>query len=238
MLELCTIVAHENRYLPEWIVYHLTLFDKITIYDNNPIHGEYVKHIVNDPRVTVIDTHRGLLNQMLPIRDNHVYTCKYAIWLDADEFLETNVELVQHLDKMIESGFDFMNLNWLCYSGKLANTTSSKVQDRFKQPTRPIDGYFGYYNMGNRVVKNLFVTSSNPTWLNAHSTVEHHQYCNDKFEPVEHCAYTKDISHTNVYIKHYITKTFEEYLQKHNRGVLSTPTLNRYGKSFFDAYNT
>ena len=238
MIELCTIVSHENRYLPEWVEHHLQWFDKITIYDNNPIHGEYVKDIVNDPRVTVIETHRGLLKQMLPVRNNHVYTCKYAIWLDADEFLETNVEIVQHLDKMTELGFDFMNLNWLCYTGKLANTTSSKVQDRFQTITRPIDGHFGYYQMGNRVVKNIFLTKSNPTWLNAHRPVEHHKHCNDKLEAVECCAYTKDISHTNIYIKHYVTKTLSEYNEKRNRGVLDTPTANHYSQSFFDSYNS
>lgn len=237
MLELCTIVAHENAYLPEWVEHHLQWFDKITIYDNNPIHGEYVKSIVNDPRVIVIEKYRGLLTQMLPIRNHHVYTCKYAAWLDADEFLETKVNIEEHLDNMTNLGFDFMNLNWKCYTGKLSDTQSSKVQDRFKTVTKPIDGHFGYYQMGNRVVKNIFSTKSNPTWLNAHRPLEHHKHCNDKLELVECCAYTKDISYTNMYIKHYVTKTLSEYNEKHNRGSLSTPKVNHYSQSFFDAYN-
>ena len=56
---ICTIVKQENKYILEYIEYYKNFgVDKIYIYDNNNINGEYFDNIILDYRYMLKKTHK------------------------------------------------------------------------------------------------------------------------------------------------------------------------------------
>jgi hypothetical protein len=238
MIELCTIVANENRYLVEWLVHHLLRFDKITIYDNNPLDcNERVDHELASDDVVINYDYRGMKNVMSTIRDRHKYTEPLAIWLDADEFLINVVNKDELLSNFLMSNFDVMHLNWLTYSGKLENTDADLVRQRFKTPVMPIDGRFGYWGQGNRGGKCIFKTTTKRSWRNTHMPEIPYKPCDTDLRALHPANYSFNIKHDKMYIAHYVTKTWEEFQTKINRGTLVDSTLNHYNQVFFNQFN-
>lgn len=238
---VCGVARYENDYLPEWIKYHLDLgFDKIILYDNNDpddlsLYALLKEHELED-KVEVID-YRGRKSFQL-----EAYNCCYRdyggsfdwiAYIDVDEFLtfgrEANYKNINdYLADAVNA--DVIEVNWMIYAD---NGQSIKqpggVIERFPNPN-PLD------NPINDHVKSIVRTGGDMGFhRNPHCVDGDLRIVDDCFNEVAESSPFKAHSYKKLYIRHYITKTIEEYIKiKIKRGAADcADTSWRYNLSLF-----
>lgn len=225
-----TCVKNEEDYIVEWIEHYLNLgFDKLFIVDNNDVGNDSlidtIKNYVERGVVQVFDC-RGHNAVQVGIyadfcRESNF---KWCAFYDCDEFLDigafTNIQ--SYLNQKCFEGYDVVLLNWLVFGpdGELKKKEGT-VQERFKTPQSPL-----LYFKENSFVKSIVKGNKEKfkyCWFNG----SHLPYNNDKnikytvagyYEPsvIGHAYFLP--RYKNGYIKHYYTKSFEEWIKKASRG--------------------
>ena len=235
-----TVIKDEQNYLEEWINYHLQLgVDHIFIFEDidSSSHGEITNKyasqvslanistilnaidlkIVNEYKVTKFRSpqrtyvYRGLLY----IKNNFNYDWCFII--DNDEFITLENE-ESTLSEVLSSydGYDAVVMSWKCYGANgLVNMPDYSKKGVLDTYTESIKGYVPIIKKkyDKKTVYNL--RTYNISFFNdTHVPSENCNYCNTVFEKdVDNIAYS------NIYIRHYITKSWEEYLwKKRSRG--------------------
>ena len=231
---VCTCARGENDYIVEFVDHYLKLgFDKIIICDNNDDNSieTVLSSYIDNGTVEVFDC-RGFgsfqvqFYSMFAKEGNY----KWCGYFDADEFLELNIhsDIKQFLENIKE---DCVSFNWLVYGdNNRYHKTDEKIQDRFTMPVRPI----------SLCKENVFVKSIlrggydrfKDCWFNG----SHVPMCSNENMVYNLGGYsTVDYqSHTHFpprykygYLKHYYTKSFDEWIKKASRGWPDgTPTLS------------
>ena len=233
---MCAIVRCENKYLPEWVAYHLSLgVKKIYIYDNSRDGDEQPYKVLNDytktDAVEIIDFRNqgGDIN----VQDkayNDCYTrhsMDYA-WigfLDIDEFVTAKRKSRNVLPTLLgKMNADVVVLSWRVMTDSgLVHYEPKPVRERF---TKPLKG--NRYEDGKEFVKS-FVRGGLFGLL-----FQNHPHCpaypdslkivNIKGEPVQKHPTTKPVYEV-AWVDHYMTKTAEEFVEKTRRGF---PNGERY----------
>lgn len=212
----CCIVKNENPdHIFEWIEYHLKVgIDHIILYDNgelnsvfNLIEGSNFKDCVS-----VINWHKPSNSQ------NTAYThcinsnknVSWIAFIDIDEFI--HIESKNNIKAFLDNYIDFgaVCLNWITYS---ANNHITKPKGLV------LDNYTeSIETKKNRVIKSITQPKKTIEFKNPHLPI----FVDD--------AYGVDINFNKIggpggnivydttYIKHFRTKSFEEWLIKLNRG--------------------
>ena len=218
---ICSIGKNENLYIKEFIDYYLlTGVKKIIIYDNNDINGENLKDIIQDnysERVEILDV-RGMTSIQIPIY-NYCYKNNYDRFdwigfIDFDEYLyiKNNSNINSFLSNKRFEKCELVFFNWMIYNDnnliKYDNRTLSK---RFTEPK-------SFHSQGKSFVRGgnnkLLIPSTHIPGINIHS------FCNSKGQKI----YPKNFINSEIensplaYIKHYYTKTVEEFCNKINKG--------------------
>ena len=226
---LCCICKMENEYIREYVQYYKDLgVAKIFLYDNNDIDGEVlsepIQDFIDEGFVEIIDF-RGLkLCQFKAYDDCYNKNNKEFDWIaffDADEFL-TFAEDDMTLEKWISderfSDTSIIHINWLVYdnNGQLFKREGG-VQERFTRPMLPLNRCAQYGNIPeNNHIKSIVRGGlGNIRWINPHSLLGYSIPCkkanyevgdsNSSFEPYDFSV---------AYLKHYRTKSLEEYIRK------------------------
>ena len=227
---------NEEEYIVEWIEHYLNLgFDKLFIVDNNDEGNDSLPNLlqnyVNEGKVQIFDC-RGVFSVQVGLYADFCAESnfKWCAFYDCDEFLEIGAyrSVKNYLEQF--NGYDIVMLNWLCFGpNKQIKKKPGGVQERFPKPVSPV-----LYFKENGFVKSLvrgdkekfkdcfFNGSHTPTNCpNARRTVAGYYDTNDESHSFLHPRYK------NGYIKHYYTKSFEEWLKKAGRGWPDgTDTLN------------
>lgn len=233
---VCTCARGENDYIVEYVNHYLNLgFDKIIICDNNPDNSieEILKDYISAGTVEIFDC-RGFdsfqvqFYSMFCSEGNY----KWCAYFDADEFLELNCysNIKDFLNTIKE---DSVSFNWLMFgSNGQYHKTEGTVQERFPQPVKPVLMYKEnvFYKSILRGGKNRFENvwfngshvpeCSNPVTYNLGGmyTVQ----TNGEYQP--HTCFPP--KYRCGYLKHYYTKSFDEWIKKSSRGWPDgTPTL-------------
>ena len=218
---ICLIGKNENLYVKEFIDYYLLSgVKKIFIYDNNDINGENFKDIIQDDyskRVEIIDV-RGMTSIQIPIY-NYCYKNNYDKFdwigfIDFDEylFIKNNSNINSFLSNKRFEKCELVFFNWMIYNDnnliKYDNRTLSK---RFKKPKSLHNHGKSFVRGGNN---KLLIPSTHIPGINVHS------FCNSKGEKIypKNFINTKKENSPLAYIKHYYTKTVEEFCNKINKG--------------------
>ena len=104
-----TIARQEERYLKEWIEYHLSLgIDFIYIYDNNDEDGldDFLRTVLNKDdynKIEVIPWHEPMeFQQFAALEDcinKHKFDIKWLLTIDVDEFLALEMSLCDFLEE-------------------------------------------------------------------------------------------------------------------------------------------
>ena len=216
---VCAIARYENDYLLEWINYHLRLgFDYIYLYDNNNPGDDSVSAIVNnnnlEDKVYIID-YRGKKTCQIEAYNDCLTSFAQAVdwiaFIDLDEFLTFNSEQpIQNIASFLQnvSGFNSILINWMCFGDSgLLYKDERNVTERFLIPL-PLD------ISANKHVKSIVKTgvglfySSNPHYVQG-SVVP----CDDCLNSTPKDTSFKTPSFQVLYIRHYTTKTIEEYIK-------------------------
>lgn len=222
---VCAVASCENPYLIEWIDYHLNLgFDKIFLYDNNAPDDNSVYDLlftyISERTVDIVD-YRGRKSFQLDAY-NDCYK-KYGgrfdwiAFIDLDEFITFGSQSAYHnINSFLGQFYDFdvIELNWMIFNdnGKVCKEDGG-VLERFLKP-------MDFSHSMNRHVKCMVRTGKDMIFTrNPHCVDGILRICDDCLHPLDKSEPFKEPSFQNLYIRHYITKTLEEYvLCKMRRG--------------------
>ena len=224
---LCVCAKNENNYIIEWIEHYLGLgFDKIFICDNNEIGDnslyETIKQYVDSGIIEIFDCkHLNCFQvqfySMFCIEGNH----KWCGYFDADEFLEipSYFNIKHYLDTKKDD--ICISFHWMVYgsNGKITKS-DGLLCDRFKYPVSPISIFTencfiksivrgnGIFNKGCWF-NGSHIPMSTPMYV--HNVGGHFLTDSDK-----HCYFPP--KYKDGYIRHYYTKSFDEWVKKSKRG--------------------
>ena len=226
---------NEDDYIREWIEHYLKLgFDKIIIVDNNQEAGrleEKIEDYISRGNVQIFS-----LNGVEGMFQNSIYTMfmnygnyKWCAYFDCDEFLEIS-ETYDNIYELLNTiNEDILMVHWVVYGAneRLEKETDIPIQNRFKLPIMPISLF-----KENMYLKAI-VRGGRKGYFDSPHVV--------KFEDVGNklCNiggyYTTEMIYSNVsfpirikkcYLKHYMTKSFEEYNEKLSRKRIAPSTDN------------
>ena len=161
-IAICAIIKNENLYLREWVEYHKNLgFDKIILYDNNPIDGEVPHQVIGDYVMSgFVDVHniRGLSwkysgdlrypngDKPINIQFSVYRKCmleyqneyQWISYIDADEFITIGKNEPQNIHHLFDKyqyekkGFKQILMNWYNIGDDGKTEYENKpVQERF-----------------------------------------------------------------------------------------------------------
>lgn len=215
---VCAVARNENAYLLEWIDYHLNLgFDKIFLYDNNNPGDDSVYVLlasyIADQKVEVID-YRGRKNFQLAAYNecykNNGCLFDWIAFIDLDEFItfgpEAETDQINVFLKEFDS-FDVIEINWMVYNdnGKILKEEGGVIE-RFPEPanlSHPI----------NKHVKSVVRTNRPLTFVrNPHCVDGDLRIADDSMNVILKSEPFKEPSYKRLYIRHYNTKTLEEFI--------------------------
>ena len=246
---ICTVIKNEHQYLDEWIQYHLRLgIDYIFIFED--FDSDSHKNITDKyDNVSLCNIHEILTdsekNKAFDIKINkrynvlhfyykHIllyikskYQYDWCFILDADEFitLENNEQNINYALSKYEN-YDAIILRWKCYgaSGHISSVVCDDLTNIYTEESNGLKQPLRYYNKVCFNLKNY-----------QESFFESHHYPSDicnwvntNFEKIK----TKE-EYKNLFIRHYITKSWRDYVYKiKDRGF--TWGKDRKYETFFD----
>ena len=227
---LCVIGKKENSYAHEFVIYYKKLgYNHIFIYDNNDINDEKFEDIfskeLSENFISIIN-YRGYRGKRNKPQFDAYYDCyqrnheKYD-WLsffDFDEFLvlKNNSNIQQFLNQKKFDICDNIKINWMIYSDNdLIYYEDKPVQERF---TTPLPN-----NILNKHIKSTIRGHLKINYwknmLNPHSSIVNVSCCSPNGTKIDYNSpYNYHPNHDIAFIKHYETKTIEEYILKVKRG--------------------
>ena len=237
----------ENLYIQEYIDHYKKLgYNHIYLYDNNDFDGERFEDVIQkeiDEGFISIINYRGDIEkpQFRAYIDCYEKNNKNYDWLsffDIDEFLELRPKNIKIQEFLNQEKFKYcqnIKFNWITYSDNDKLYYENKpIQERFNKSLP--------HNYVNIHVKST-VRGDLPTnyWIggtNPHSGVNNYNCCDPTGRKISSTSpYNGRIIYKYGYIKHYRTKTVEEYVNKMKRGRPTTKMIPRVMIHKFFAIN-
>lgn len=225
---IIAIAKCENHYIREWVEhYRLLGADRIILGDNNDTDGERLSDVLGDYLrdgfVTIKDC-RGMKRLQATFYANmyreYGWQFDWLAFFDCDEFLclTKHPDIPTFLSDPTYAPFKVIRLNWQCYGDNgLVRVVDGdySLQKRFTQPIRR-----------DLIVGRVPVNSNSKTFVRGGLTEPNigvhgcydERCCNDLGEPIRNDWATDGFSWEVAYLKHYNTKTLEEWLDKMRRG--------------------
>ena len=224
---LCAIGKKENLYAQEYIEHYKNLgYDKIFIYDNNDINDEKFEDVlskeISNNFVQIINFRGFKRAQVKAYYDCYQKNSRRYDWIsffDFDEFLElkNNQSIKDFLKDIKFKKCDNIKINWVIFSdNNLVHYDNRKIQKRFSEPLfyTPINNHIKSTVRGNMKI-NYWSIAVNPhlSKVKVISCTPSGQRILDYDSP-----FLTPPRYDFAYIKHYHTKTIEEYINKIKRG--------------------
>lgn len=239
-IALCAIGRYENRYAVEFVEYYIKLgFDKIFIYDNNFGDEEHFEDVlgsyITSGSVEIINWRDRKNSQLKAYEDcyaRHGSEYDWIAFFDFDEFLVLKKGNDIHRFMNRYRDFDCLLINWMVMTdNNLVHYEDKPVMERFTEPM-PFDKCVSYKFPENNHVKSIVRGGlENISFKNPHILKGNVRCCNTKGKPCMQAPYIP-YDHSVAYIKHFTTKTIEEWLQNkvvrgypdgHTRGLRANP---------------
>ena len=227
---ICVIAKQENLYIREFIDYYKDLgIKKIILYDNNDLEGENFNDILNDEIIKgfieIID-YRGKISPQIKVYndcyENNKNKYDWIAFYDVDEYLylENYTNINEFLSLPIFNNCSSILINWRYYGDNNNIYYEPKpLKTRFSVPfnflkNRIYDKYF--FSASKSIIKG----GLNISW--AHFP----HFLNDSFICRPNGSKVMDPfsqpQYSQAYIKHYATKSIEEYIFKFFKGNVYT----------------
>lgn len=219
---ICSIGRKENLYAKEFVKYYLKLgVKKIIIYDDNEINGEkfedVLKEYIMSGNVEIIDIHGFESAQFPSYMDcykKYGNQFDFLLFLDFDEFvkIENNIDINTYVYNKKFNKCETIVLNWVMYGdNNLLKYDNRTMIERF---TKPI----GNWTRGKSIVRTnipkLIISSTFMIGINTQ------YFCDsngNRLFPSSYYGFEVP-NNPKAYIKHFYTKTVEEFCNKINRG--------------------
>ena len=223
---LCTIAKNENKYIEEFIQHYRNMkVDNIFIYDNNEIDGEnfdvILKNDIKSNFIKIINIRGFKTPQKKAL--NHCYkynkyNYEWVAFYDIDEFLYlsnyTNIN--DFLSSPLFEKCQSIIINWKYYGDNDKLFYEPKpLKERFTEPITSYENLIKdkyLYSAAKTIVRGgLFIR-----WAHFPHYLKNTVNCRPNGNILENYFLPPDLS--NAYIKHYTTKSCEEYIEKLNNG--------------------
>lgn len=235
-IALCCIAKMENDYIRFFVEYYKNLsFDKILLYDNNDVDGEFFDSVIGDyiqnGFVEVINFRGKKVAQLSAYQDCYDKYNKQYDWIaffDCDEFLTFNdgtADIHRFLRQWKFYPYQLIHVNWMVYGdNEMLDNDGRNIIERFCCAVQPLDFCSQYLDIpennhiksiirGGLPLINWIETPHTPT-----STVLH--CCNPVGEQVDTNSPFQNFNFDKLYIRHYTTKTIGEWVKnKMKRGI-------------------
>lgn len=218
---ICCIAKNEDRYIHEWIAYHLKLgFDKIYIYCH-----DWVCSVINSDKVSTINLPSGTKSPQMPIYNLFLNTSgreyDWVMFLDVDEFLV----LKKHntVQEFLKGRTESFGVNWVLFGDNfLDDDGSDGVLRRFTK----------CQNKPNKHVK-CFVKTGCPSEMETpHNPHGQWRGSDGKLHTYAFCI---NGNTDEAQINHYFCKTRQEWKLKQARGCADSDFIRP--DSDFDRHN-
>lgn len=219
---ICIEVKNENRYLREWLEYHKKLgFDNVILYDNNDSNGENIFDIIGgeiNNRYVIYEDIKDKKRFQIPCYNGCIEkyhnVFDWILFIDCDEFLELrgydNIHSYLSQDKF--NGFEQILVNMKDYDDNGYIYDDGRcVLERFTNEKKTTLDNGIFQTKAFIKVKNY---NKNFCFKNAHLIELYNTTCDvngDKIFP-SLILFTEN---EECVIRHYRTKTIEEYLSRH-----------------------
>ena len=257
IVALCAILRTENRYLAEWLDYHLALgFDHIYLCDNAQDGEERAEEIVNaDPKYKDVVTIYPYFNRKA--QQVKAYTECYRernlefdwmAFLDIDEFLtfsnkSTYSNIHDYLHDMKDA--DEVLLNWMTFGDNgWVNDNGQSVLKRF---IKPLPLTFSPFNFRGKMPINFLVKQILRKGLPINQILPHasepiigHEIkvVDGDGRQISSSAIQPKYTFLTCYVRHFYTKSIEEFIKgKLSRRVGGDRDCVLYDLSMFFLYN-
>ncbi len=225
---ICAIAKNENAYLYEWAAYHLSLgFSHIYVYDNNDVDGERVDDVFANTeiasKISVFDVRGEKFVQKKVYNEFYAKACfDWCAFIDIDEFITlANHNTIQDYLSSL-SQWDAVHLNWMCFGdGGKVRYEQSSVASRFIKPWDK-DVFCTYIDKPeNSHIKSIIKSGLDIDWTydgegwesNPHTPYGDFSVCDSSGTATANSPFSP-ICYNEAYIRHYTTKTIEEYANK------------------------
>lgn len=208
---LCLLIKNENKYLKEWIDWHLNQgFNHFYIYNTGKENPQDILNQFDLSFFTIVNWHnKYCLNMQIEAYQHCIQNHKNDDWIgfiDIDEFIY--LPSPQYLDSIDNSISVLILQQQLFNANGLIDYEDKPVQKRFTQQCNPIESFKTYK-----------------------SIIRPRQIC---LMGVHKPLYYKGqiLQNTNCYYNHYYTKSLEEWEEKITRGSCDPRVRKKYS-SFF-----
>ena len=230
---LCVIAKNENLYIKEFVEYYKHLgIKKIYLYDNNDINGENFNDILNsyiNSKFIKVKNIRGKSEiQIHAYNDCYKrYLNEYSwfMFLDVDEFLYIkNNKTISNF--LLDERFSNCNTIFINYN-EYGDSDLLKYDNRsiFKRFTQSQYGICGK-SLTRGGIKRAKIDIYKPLYIN--------NYCNSEGESEElykNRIFTSKIAVDSIELKHFITKSLEEFCQRLEKG---SPSIKKFSKGYYE----
>ena len=246
---LCAVAKDENKYILEFIHYYRNMnFSKIIIYDNNEINGEnfldILKNYIEINFVKIINI-RGFQRPQKKAYDHcykyNKYNYEWIAFFDIDEFLFLfNYTFINDfLSSNVFYNCQSIIINWKYYGDNDKLYYEPKpLRERFIKPV----------NITEEIMKNEYIYSAAKSIVRGglHLIWGHFPHY---FKNIVNCRpngnilenYLSPPDYSKAYIKHYTTKSTEEFIERLNKGDVyykfDTFYLNYKIKEYYFLFN-
>lgn len=214
-----TMARLEGRYLPEFIEHYKSLgFTNIIFCDNNHSDdNEDVKGILKPYSDFVI--YEGYVDKVgyqmrcyTEIYEKYKNDYDWFFFCDIDEhlYLENHKTIDEFLQD--KQDFDCVLINWLCYGDceQIEADYTKPLKERFTYPL-PLNLCVQYQFPENAHIKSIVKGGINVVFYgNPHIPSTPLRCCNANGVQVDNRPW-QNIDYTNAHIKHYVTKSLEEW---------------------------
>jgi len=232
---IVAIAKMEERYIQEWVEYHLALgFKHVYLYDNEdkPIYGEILK---NYP-VTV--THfpgnnfsKGVQYLILDHFVEHfMEQSTHVLHIDIDEFvvLKKHNNIIDFINEYISGYCVGIAINWRFFGASGHKEPSNEpVTLRFTMCS----------NDGNKHIKTLFKTTSFLNWNTVHDISTKGGSIKSTKRNIITGPFNENIDLSVIQLNHYKSKTLPEFTESRLRGRADFTVLDKYTNDIFETYN-
>lgn len=220
---LCCIGRLENRYIKEYVEYYLGIgVDKIFIYDNNRDGEEHFEDVIGDyvesGFVEIIDYRDKTVCQLEAYQDCYDKHNKEYDWMcffDIDEFLAfQKVNTIKEwLSLPIYDEYQMIHVNFLTYDdNNLVRYEDKPVIERFTKPVIPLNFTKRNNIIENNHIKSVIRGGLDVKWIDTpHTPSNDIRCCNSSGKKCNSSCPFVPYNYTNAFIKHFPTKTIEEY---------------------------
>lgn len=235
-LAVCAIAKNEGPYFKEWIEWHREQgVEKFYIYDNESTDctKEVLQPYIESGLVeyTYFPGYRKQLAAYDDCLERFRMDARWLAFIDLDEFI------VPIKDKSVPAflkrfeGFPAVEINWLIYgSGGAKKKTPGTMMERFKCHSLP-----NHYL--NRHVKSIVDTRQVFTLVGCHEAARISGYAADSHgNLIKKHFREREPQQDVIRINHYAVRSYEEFLEKQNRGRASG-TKRTVETEYFDRYD-